>query len=577
MAHAQSRGDEAVADLIVVGAGAGGMTAALVASLQGLRVVLCEATDQVGGTTATSAGTLWIPGNRQGVAAGHGDTVDAARRYLEELLGPEDERGLRQAFFDTADEAIHYLEQHSELRFASAGKHPDYLPRPGAAVSGRALAPLPFDGRQLGADFARVRPPLPDFMVLGGMMAGKADVLALIDRYRSWSSFVHTAKLILRYGRDRLRYRRGTRLVMGNALVARLYYSLRQAGVDIRYEHRLRELVREAESIGGAVFDTLEGPRTLRARLGVVLATGGVGHGAELRSTLAGAQAGFDCLMAEAVRGEGITVAYRLGAGLERHPGNFFWQPVSRVPATDAQSGGGHRLFPHLYLDRTKPGIIAVDAAGRRFVNEADSYHHFVEAMLRRGEDGASALPCYLICDAWFVRKYGLGVIPPGTRKLDAWVRSGYVVADATLAGLARRIGIDGDGLVASVARNNDDARTGKDTWFGKGDSELNLLNGDPSHSPNPCLGPIETGPFYALAVWPADSGNSAGLATDADGRVLDGGGLPIPGLYACGNDMASIMRGAYPGPGITLGPAMVFGYRIARHVASMHTQRAAA
>lgn len=569
--------DPSAPDLIVVGAGAGGMTAALVAALQGLRVVLCEATEQVGGTTSTSAGTLWIPGNRQGAAAGHGDTVAAARTYLDELLGPDDGRGLRQAFLDTADEAIHYLEQHTELRFASAGKHPDYLARSGAAISGRALAPLPFDGRRLGADFARVRPPIPDFMVLGGMMAGKADVLALVNRYRSWSNFVHTIKLVARYGRDRLSYRRGTRLVMGNALVARLYYSLRQAGVDIRYGHRLRELVREGHGVGGAVFDTPMGPLTLCTRLGVVLATGGIGHHAGLRSALAGPYAGFDSLMAADVRGAGIAAAQPLGAGLERHTGNFFWQPVSRVPA----AGGGYRLFPHLYLDRTKPGIIAVDAAGRRFVNEADSYHHLVEAMLRRGaaddDGGARAVPCHLICDARFVRKYGLGVIPPGTRNPGAWVRSGYVTADATLAGLARRLGIDGDGLAASVARNNEDALAGRDSLFGKGDSELNRLNGDPDHGPNPCLGPIDAGPFYALALWPADAANSAGLAADADGRVLDAGGQPIPGLYACGNDMASIMRGAYPGPGITLGPAMVFAYRIARHVAIVQTQRAAA
>jgi succinate dehydrogenase/fumarate reductase flavoprotein subunit len=260
----------------------------------------------------------------------------------------------------------------------------------------------------------------------------------------------------------------------------------------------------------------------------------------------------------EGDRGDGIAAARRAGARLDQHPGNFFWQPVSVVPRPSSGTG----LFPHLYLDRAKPGLIAVDAAGGRFVNEGASYHHFVAAMLQSNR----AVPAHLICDAAFVRAYGLGVIAPGTRDLRAFEHRGYITMASTLTALATKLGIDAQGLAVSVHKNNQHARAGVDPDFGKGSTEVSRFNGDPSHRPNPCLGPIATPPFCALKIWPADAASSTGLATNADGVVLDGAGAPIPGLYACGNDMASVMRGAYPGPGTTIGPAMVFGHRIGVH-----------
>lgn len=546
-----------IADLIVVGAGAGGMTAALVAAHAGLRVVLCEATQQVGGTTATSAGTLWIPGNRHGRDAGHTDSVDAAARYLEALAGPDDGRGLRRAFLATGDEAITWLEQNSRVAFASSGAHPDYLVLPGAAHAGRALSPLPFDGRLLGRDFARVRPPIPEFLLLGGMMVGKADIEALVRRWSSLRAFAHGARLVGRYAADRLRYARGTRLVMGNALVARLFASVRDAGVDVRFGWRLRELVQEGGRVTSALFDAGDGPRRIAAARGVVLATGGVGRHAALRRELLREREDIATLACASIAGDGIAAARRSGAALERHVrGDFFWQPVSRVPRADGEAG----LFPHLFLDRAKPGLVAVDIRGRRFVNEASSYHHFVEGLLARGGRA------WLVCDASFVRRYGLGVVPPGTKRLGKWVTSGYLSVGDSVDALARKIGIDPAGLAATIADTNRDARTGIDPLFAKGEAPLDRFNGDATHAPNPCLGEVVEAPFVALRILAADAASSAGLATDADGRVLDETGGPLPGLYACGNDAASVMRGSYPGPGATLGPAIVFGYRVARH-----------
>ncbi len=555
-------------DLLVIGAGAAGMVAALVGALEGLHVILCEGSQQVGGTTATSAGTLWIPGNHQGVSAGHDDTVSKAAQYLDAVLGPEDPRALRSAFLESGAEAIDYLGQRSQVKFASAGRHPDYLMLPGAAEAGRALSPLLFDGRLLGAGFTRIRAPIPEFMVLGGMMVGKSDIQMLMSRWSSWASMAGSMRLVARYLMDRLRHQRGTRLVMGNALVARLYASLRDVGVDIRFGWTLDELILDEQRVVGASFGG--NPQGLRvsSRRGVVLATGGVGHDRALMSELGAADQSAHVLVNESVKGSGIRAGLRAGAAFEQHErGNFFWQPVSTIRHRLGENGG---LFPHLFLDRAKPGLIAVDESGRRFANEAASYHHFGEGMLTR-ERASGAQKFWLICDSAFVRRYGLGVIPPGTRKLEDWVGRGYVVTGRTLIELANRTGIDPAGLASTVARANRDAMKGVDSEFHRGLAPVDRFNGDPAHVPNPCLGEIGEGFYVALRVHVGVAASSAGLVADAYSRVLRSSGEPIDGLYACGNDAASLMRGSYPGPGVTLGPGFVFAYRAARHAAQTH------
>lgn len=552
----------AEADLLVIGAGAAGMTAALVAAHEGLRVVLCEATQQVGGTSATSAGTLWIPGNPHGVAAGHGDTVDAARTYLDALIGEPDRDGRRECFLRSGPDMLRYLEARTAVKFASAGMHPDYLPHlPGAAVSGRAVSPLPFDGRLLGADFARVRPPLAEFMVLGGMMVGKADIAALVGRYRSWQAFAHSARLVMRHAEDRLRHPRGARWVMGNALVGRLLHSLRSADVDLRFGWRLRALEAEDGRVVGARLETQGQSLLLRTRLGVVLATGGVGHDAALRHSMAPHGPTMLALAAEAVRGEGLSTGRAIGAAMTGLARPFLWQPVSLVHRKDGSTG----LFPHLFLDRAKPGLIAVDGQGRRFVDEAASYHHFVEGMARAG-----AVPAHLVCSTAFIRRHGLGAIPPGTRDLRPWLERRMLVVAPTLQALAQALGLPAPALADTVQHHDHHARRGEDPDFHKGASVFDRFNGDPAHAPNPCVGPVGPGPYAAMKVWPGDAASSAGLATDVDGRVLNAQGNAIGGLYACGNDAGSLFQGHYPGPGATLGPGVAQAYRIALHARAL-------
>lgn len=555
-------------DLVVVGAGAGGMAAALIAAIEGRDVLLCEASAQVGGTAATSAGTVWIPGNLQGQQAGLGDTVEAARRYLGALVGSNDRDVLRDAYLENAPKVIEYLRQNSQVKFVPCDMHPDYQDLPGAATAGRAMSPEAFDGRALGPAFARVRAPIQEFLVLGGMMAGKDDIPRLVGRFRSARNFVHSAGLLMRYAIDRARgYGRGTRLVMGNALVARLFASLRDRQVPILFEARLVEVLKEGGAVTGVAVQTRDRLLRIRARHGVIMATGGLAHDKALRQAHLPQSVPIHSLACPSNQGDGLRLGRLAGGTIGDVAGSSggFWTPSS-VTRWRGRSWGG--LFPHLSLDRAKPGLIAVNAEGKRFVNEAVSYHDFVLAMFE-SHRSVPTMPAYLICEQNFVAKYGLGLVYPGASDLARHEAEGYIVRAPTLAGLAKKIGVDAEGLVRTVERYNENARDGADPEFHKGSTALNRFNGDPARSPNPCLAPIEQGPFCAMAVWPSEIACSTGLMTDEHARVLDGRKQPIPGLYACGNDMTSIMDGTYPGPGTTLGPALVFAHQAVRHVLS--------
>ena len=550
-------------DVLVAGAGAGGMTAALVGALEGLDVLLCEKSAQVGGTTATSAGTIWVPGTRQSREEGVRHGLAEARQYLDAVIGKVPDEATddrREAYLATAPGVVDYLARRSEVKFAPYARHPDYRANsPGATVGGRALAPLPFDGRLLGADFALVRAPIAEFMALGGMMIGRDDIEPLARPLASLAALRAAAWLLLRHAGDRLRYPRGTRLLMGNALVARLFFSLRRADVPIWCNASLQELTLAGNRISGAVLVVDGERRHVAVRRAVVLATGGFGGSVErlneyVRPPLAHAVA------FAGAEGDGMRIAQSVGAAIETdHASPAFWTPVSATSWVP----GGRGAFPHLSLDRAKPGLVAVNAAGRRFVNEALSYHDFVLGM-HRSHASVPTIPAWLVCDRQFLRKYGLGRVPPGRRMLGRFVANGYLVEAVSLDELARKIGVDASGLQETVQQHNLYAASGEDKEFGKGGSEFDRHSGDPMHGPNPCLGPIATPPYYAMAVYPSTLGTSVGLRTDVDARVLQTNGEPIAGLFACGSDAASIMRGHYPGPGINLGPALVFGYRAA-------------
>ena len=553
-------------DVLVFGAGMGGMTAALIGSLEGLDVLLCEKTTQVGGTTSTSAGTVWIPGSSQAARDGVPDSIDDARRFLDAEIGPR-ALAVRDAFLAAGPAALDYLDARTEVKFRAPPRHPDYHSnQPGRALAGRALAPLAFDGRLLGKDFARVRPPIAPFMVLGGMMVGKDDIPVLLKPFASWRSFAAATKLLLRHATDRLRFARGTRLVMGNALVARLYYCLKQRDVPIAFDAKLVTLVRGKDRVEGAVIDIGDKRQTFRARRGVILATGGFAPNAALRAEFMGNVPAAHSNAFGGASGDGFQAARAAGAAVD----DDHVSPAFYFPSSIHKTDGAETVYPHILLDRAKPGLIAVNQDGRRFVNESDSYHDFVEGMLRANAVTPS-VPAWLICDRAFMRDYGLGLLHPGAsaRTIERYIADGYLHRGETLIALAQGIGVDAKNLAATVEQHNRYAVTGIDEAFGKGGTEYNQFNGDPANKPNPCLRPIAQPPFFAVAVYPSTMGTCVGLATDGDARVLDGNGAAIAGLYACGNDMASLFRGVYVGPGITLGPALVFAYRAVMHLAS--------
>jgi succinate dehydrogenase/fumarate reductase flavoprotein subunit len=546
-------------DLLIAGAGAGGMTAAIVAAREGLDVLICEKSAQVGGTTATSAGSLWIPGNQRGV---EDDRVEA-EQYLDALIGKKGNKELRQKFLATASQAVNYLEANSALAFVPTGKYPDYHSGiPGAASGGRVLATAAFDGRLLAAEFERLRPPMRELMIFGGMMIGAADISLLVNRFKSIQAFRHATTLLCRYLIDRLTYSRGTRLVMGNALAARLYSSVLSAKIPVRFNCPIDDLIVTNGSVRGVTIWHNGKLIKVATRRGVILATGGLAGSANYcNEHLPEPRYGI-ALSCDDDTADGVRIGMQHGAALATEPGSSGarWAPVSVVRRKDGSVG----YFPH-FTGRGKPGIIAVNQRGLRFTNEAQSYHNFVEAMYDANA-GQTSVPAYLICDASAIRRYGLGRIPPGKRMLRNFINSGYVFSAPTLMELANRLGMDKAGLLDTVERQNSFARSGKDLDFARGETENDRHGGDISVRPNPCLGKIERPPYYAMALLPAVTTFGPGLATNANAQVLNAAGDPIPGLYASGNDMVSIMAGTDPGPGASLGPILTFAFIAAKH-----------
>ncbi|MCP5155098.1 MAG: FAD-dependent oxidoreductase [Ectothiorhodospiraceae bacterium] len=552
-------------DLLVVGSGAAGMTAAAVAAAHGLRVMVVEKTDLIGGTTAISGGMVWIPCDDLLAASDPPDSVADARRYLDAVIRTDDGRVMRERFLDAGPRAVAYLARHTAVRLRPLAFYPDYYPDlEGFSRGRRVLEPEPFDGATLGSHFARLRPPMEAFTLFGGMMVAREDIPHLRRATRSPRSFARAARLVGSYGLQRLRHPRGTRLVLGNALAGRLLKSLVDRGVPILTATDVRELTAAGGRIDGAVIDGGDGPRRVRATRGVVLATGGFSHDPELRRRYLPAEVATESPFGPGSTGDGLRLGVAAGAVIDDHNSdNAYWTPASVYRRRD----GAVVTYPHTVTDRGKPGSIVVDAAGRRFTNEAVSYHRFVQAMLD-AHARAPTIPACMICDRTFLWRYGLGAIRPFTTNLRPYLEAGYLIEAPGLGALATRLGIDGSGLEATVTEFNADARTGVDRRFARGADVYSRYLGDGDVGPNPCLAPLEIAPYYAIRLVPSDLGTVAGLRTDVDARVLDAGDRPVPGLYAAGGDMRSIMCGRYPGPGITLGPALTFGYLAGVHAA---------
>jgi succinate dehydrogenase/fumarate reductase flavoprotein subunit len=553
-------------DVVVVGSGAGGMATALVAASEGLRVVILEKAACLGGTTALSGGGIWIPANSFMRAAGDRETQSDALTYLRGILGGAREPSHLQAFIDNGSKALDYFQAHSDLRFTTRGRSPDYYPNQlGATKTSRAVDNQEMNGLEIGDDFNLIRSPRSESLIFSGLPVNGLDVFHLLHCLRSGRSFKHVTGLLWNYILGLLRHGKSKRLILGRAIIGRMIKSLRRLDVDLEPATVVRELIQEEGRVIGLVAQRQGKPVTYLARRGVVLATGGFGYNPVMRARWTPHPESHFAVGAESNQGDGIRLGLSAGGVMpadERD--SAYWVPVS----VHRSSNGAMATFPHLVTDRAKPGVIAVDGRARRFVNEAVSYHDFVRAMF----DGAErdlTIPAYLVCDHRALRRYGLGLARPWPFSKAKLLADGYLIAGSTVLELAKKLGIDGKSLAQTVNRYNDDARCGEDSEFCKGSSDYDRHMGDALHRPNPCLAPLDMGPFYAVTLFPGNLGTSRGLTIDGHARVLDRDTRPIVGLYAVGSDADSVFGGAYPGPGASLGPALTFGYLAGMHLAT--------
>jgi succinate dehydrogenase/fumarate reductase flavoprotein subunit len=522
-------------DIAVIGAGGAGLAAALFAAIAGKSVLIIESTAFVGGTSALSAATHWIPETH--LKNGE-DSMENALNYLRNAVGNRSSEAMRKAFVAHGATAIAELEAKSELKYNIHPYHPDYISDlEGSTTHARAMEPFPFDGRKLGKLLDLIRPPIPEFTVLGGMMVDRIDIGHLLNLKKNLKSFLYSMKIIARHGLDRLTHKRGTRLVMGNAMIARMLYSLS------KYDNVTLLMNMNVTSLAPLTFNNMN----ITADK-IILATGGFNRNASLRKELLGLDHDEWCPGATGHTGTVTELALAMGAKLgEGAMSNAFWAPVSTRKRID----GTTAVFPHFVMDRAKPPFITVNMEGKRFLNESTSYHLFGHTMMTLGMSEA-----YMITDALGLAKYGAGMIRPNGTNFDEYLADGYLIKGNTINDLAGNLNVDKANLIHSIERYNSFDKIDPD--FGRGETEYQRQLGDLTLA-SPSLGKITQAPFYAVRLHPGDIGAATGLVTDENARVLDAINTPIKGLYAIGNDMHSIMGGTYPGPGITLGPAVVF------------------
>lgn len=554
-------------DLLVVGSGAAGLATAITAKKRGLDVVVIEKEPVFGGTTALSGGVLWIPLGPHGRKQNPADTREAVRTYMLQETGAFYDEAAVEAFLHNGPKMVEFFERETAMQFIPT-MYPDYHPDvAGGATIGRSILAAPYDIRGLGKDMARLKLPLKTITFIGMMFnSSNADLKHFFKATKSLTSFIYVAKRLANHLKEMALYRRAINVTSGNALAARLAQSALDLGIPILTSSSAREIIMNNERAVGARIDSAEGDYRITARHGVVLACGGFPQDVKrIAKAYPHLQRGGEHLSPTPLSntGDGTNMAEALGGVVDiRFKDAAAWMPVSKVPYGNGEFG----VFPHL-LDRYKPGIIGVLRSGKRFTNESNSYHD-VGTALTRACVGQKDTAMWLLCDKATMGKYGLGYAKPAPMPLGGLIRNGYLIKGDTLAELAKNAGIDAAGLEATVRDYNVGAVKGEDPAFKRGSTAFNRYLADPQNQPNPCVAPIQNGPYYAVKVVMGDLGTFDGIKTSVVGEVLKRDGSAIDGLYAVGNDRASIMGGNYPGAGITHGPNMTFGYITAQHIA---------
>lgn len=555
-------------DVLVVGTGASGMSAAVTAAYEGLKVLVVEKAPVYGGTTARSGGWLWIPGTRLAKEQGINEPAGAARAYLKHEATTHFDGDRVDAFLENGPKAIDFFTQNTCVQFDMPPVFPDYhAEAPGGLPGGRSMVTRPFDARELGSRVEQLAPPVPELTVFGMMLGSGKELWHFLRAFKSLESFWYVTKRFAHHFLDVLRFGRGMTLTNGNALAGRLAKAAMDLNVTVWLSSPVKKLIVEGDAVVGATVIREGEPVEIRVKRGVVLACGGFPHDIERRKALfPHAPTGREHFTPspEANTGDGLRLGEAVGGWVDPTiPNAAAWCPTSVTKRSDGTQG----VMPH-FIDRAKPGVIAVTRNGRRFTNEALSYHDFVQDLVKACK-GASEVSCWLICDHAHLREYGLGCVAPFPLPIGKHLKSGYLKRGNSLEELAETIGVPLSALKSEVETFNRDAVKGVDSKFGKGSTAYNRYQGDSLVTPNPCMSPIQKGPYYAIKVVVGEIGTFAGLATDASCQVLTKDKRQVKGLYAVGNDAASIMGGNYPGAGITLGPALTFGYVVGKTLAN--------
>ncbi|MGH8830811.1 MAG: FAD-binding protein [Polaromonas sp.] len=548
-------------DVIVVGSGAGALLAAIRASDEGLKALVIEKTALVGGTSAISGGGIWIPDNHDMPKAGLRDSMDVAFAYVKACAKglASDDRVL--AYVETARHMARYL-AHIGVPYRCMPHYSDYYPAiEGALPGGRTMDPVDFNASRLGVEaLEQMRPTNPGQLIFGRMNINAFQARSMLARERKskWILMWIMGRYFLDYPWRR-KTSRDRRLTGGQALVGGLFTALRQRKIPLWCNTSLQSLVTEGGRVSGVV--ALQDGKELRlcARQAVILGAGGFERNQEMREQYLPkpTNQGWTATPPGGNTGDAIRAGAAEGAQL--HLMAHTWGvPTLEVPKEEK--------FRPLFVERSLPGCMVVNARGERFLNESGPYPEFQQAMFANHAKTGGAIPAWIVFDAGFRANYPIGPLMPGaavpdSRLRKSWLNSVYWKAD-TLQELAAQIGVDAAGLVASAARMTEFARTGKDLEFDRGGNVFDRYYGDVHVKPNPNLAPIAKGPFYAMKLFPGDIGTKGGLLTDRDARVLGDDGQVIDGLYCIGNNSASVMGPAYPGAGSTLGPAMTFAYR---------------
>ncbi|HSV41299.1 MAG TPA: 3-oxosteroid 1-dehydrogenase [Nocardioidaceae bacterium] len=552
--------EETTVDVLVVGAGGAGMTAALAAADQGLETLLIEKSEYFGGNTARSGGGVWVPGNYALKAAGVEDTVEAQKLYLDSIVGDDVPKVRRDTFIDRGPEMMDFVRDRTPVRFSWVPNYSDYHPeQPGGRAGGRSVEPVPLDGRVIGDELKRLHPPYTK--APANMVVTQANFRWISLGMRTMRGPMTMFKVFLR---RMLAIVLGRKMFgMGNALTIGLRKGLMDAGVPVWYGARLTELVIEDGRVVGAIVEKDGSTQRIRARQGVILGSGGFEKNLEMREKYQPRPTSTDWTTgAPTNEGDGILAGIAAGAETA-FMDDAWWGPTIPLPRG-----------PWFCLaERNLPGSIMVNAAGKRFMNEALPYVEAVHEIYQGEATGVQHVPCWMIIDQRYRNRYLFAGLGPRQPFPGRWYKHGTLFKGDSLEALAEQIGVPSEALSETVGRFNGFATTGIDEDFHRGESAYDKYYSDPTVKPNPSLHTIDQGPFYAVKIVPGDLGTKGGLVTDERGRVLRQDGSVIDGLYAAGNASAAIMGHTYAGPGATIGPAMLFGYLAALDIAAAKTE----